>query len=140
MASQFSLSHSSAVRGQIRELTLAEFVAGYAQILLCKDISPSECTTREQHLVSLMYFAQQYEWSAVLNFHGSILLEIERGLQWGDSYLHLESTTLYRHPLQEKSPTASSPAPVLFCNQIGFIYDSRHFCFYIIMQIRHMIS
>jgi len=40
---------------------LAEFVAGYAQILLCKDITPLERTEREKHLVSLMYFAQQYE-------------------------------------------------------------------------------
>ena len=47
------------------ELTLAEFVAGYAQILLCKDITPLERTESEKHLVSLMYFAQQYEWSAV---------------------------------------------------------------------------
>ena len=63
-----------------------------------------------------MYFAQQYEWSAALNFHGSILLEIERGLvQWGDSFLHLESRTLYKHPLQEKSPTSSSSEAVLFC-------------------------
>ena len=98
------------------ELTLAEFMAGYAQILLCKDISPLERTERKKHLVSLMYFAQQYEWSAILNFHGFILLEIERGLvHWGDSYLHLESKTLYGHPLQEKSPTSSSSAPVLFC-------------------------
>ena len=95
------------------ELTLAEFFAGYAQILLCKDISPSERTEHEKHLVSLMYFAQQYEWSAVLNFHSSVLLEIEQGLvQWGDSYLQLESRTLYGHPLQEKSSTSSSPAPV----------------------------
>ena len=99
-----------------KELTLAEFVAGYAQILLCKDISPLEHTEREKHLVSLMYFAQQYEWSAILNFHGSVLLEIERGLvKWGDSYIHLESKTLYGHPLQEKLPTSSSSAPVLFC-------------------------
>ena len=115
------------------ELTLAEFVAGYAQILLCKNISPSERTAREKHLVSLMYFAQQYEWSEVLNFHGSVLLEIERGLvQWGDSYLHLESRTLYGHPLQEKSPTSSSPAPVLIFRdyqreQCGSVKD--HFGF-----------
>ena len=95
---------------------MAEFVAGYAQILLSKDISSQERTEREKHLVSLMYFAQQYEWSAVLNFHGSVLLEIERGLiKWGDSYLHLESRTLYGHPLHEKSPTSASSAPVLFC-------------------------
>ena len=41
------------------ELTLAEFVAEYAQILLCKDISPLERTEREKHLVSLMHIAQQ---------------------------------------------------------------------------------
>ena len=63
-----------------------------------------------------MYFAQQQERSAILNFHGSVLLEIERGLvTWGDEYLHLESRTLYRHPLQEKSLTSSSSAPGLFC-------------------------
>ena len=45
------------------ELTLAEFGAGYVQILLCKDISHLERTAREKHLVSLMYFAQQCEWS-----------------------------------------------------------------------------
>ena len=57
---QFSLSHTSAVRGHsYEELTLAEFVAEYAQVLLCKDISPLERTEREKHLVSLMYFAQQ---------------------------------------------------------------------------------
>ena len=62
-----------------------------------------------------MYFAQQYEWSAIINFHGLVLLEIERGLvKWGDSYLHLESRTLYGHPLQEKSPTSSSSAPFFF--------------------------
>ena len=82
---------------------MAEFVVGYAQILLCKDIRPLERTAREKDLVSFMYFAQQYEWSAVLNFHGFVLLEIERGLvQWGDSNFHLESRTLYGHPLQEK--------------------------------------
>lgn len=97
------------------ELILAEFVAGYVQVL-CKDISPLEWAAREKHQVSSMYFAQQYEWSAVLNFHGSVLLEIERGLvTWGDPFLHLESRTLYGNPLQGKSPTSSSPAPVLFC-------------------------
>ena len=81
---------------------MAEFVAEYAQVLLCKDISPLERTEREKHLVSLTYFAQQQEWSVILNFHGSVLLDIERGLvTWGGFYLHLESRTLYGHPLQE---------------------------------------
>lgn len=90
------------------ELTLAEFMAGYAQILLCKDISPLERTERKKHLVSLMYFAQQYEWSAILNFHGSILLEIEHGLvHWGDS-----SSFGKQNPLP--APTAGEIADFLF--------------------------
>ena len=98
------------------DLTMAEFVAGYAQILLSKNVSALEHTERQRHLVSLMYFAQQYAWSAVLNFHGSVLLEIERGLiTWGDSFLHLESRTLYGHPLQEKPAVQPSQAPTLFC-------------------------
>ena len=54
-----------------------------------------------------MYFAQQYEWHAVLSFHGAVLLEIERGtLVWGDSFIHLESRTLYSHL---KSSTSTHP-------------------------------
>ena len=65
-------------------LTMAEFVAGYAQILQSKDISAFEVSERHKHFVSLMYFAQQFTWSAVLNFQGAVLLEIERGLiKWG---------------------------------------------------------
>ena len=112
----FFVSHERSARSKYEELTLAEFVAGYAQVLVCKDLSSLERTERKKHLVSLIYFAQQCEWSTVLNFHGSVLLEIERGLvQWGESYLYLESRTLYGHPLQGKSPSSSSSAPVLFC-------------------------
>ena len=60
------------------DLSIPEFVAGYAQILQ-QEISPIESTARLRHLVSLMYFAQQFTWSAVLSFHGAVLLEIERG-------------------------------------------------------------
>ena len=107
------------------DLSLAEFVAGYAQILQSKDISALERSERLKHLVSLMYFAQQFEWSAVLNFHGAVLLKIERGLlKWGDSFMHLESRTLYGHPLPDKSSfkssikssvKPSSQVPILFC-------------------------
>ena len=76
------------------ELTLAEFVAGHARVLLSKGLSPLEQTGHQQLLVSLiklMYLAQQYAWSAVLNFHALVLLEIDPGLlTWGDSFLHLE--------------------------------------------------
>ena len=72
------------------DLSMADFVAGYVQILQCKELSPTELSERHKHLVSLMYLALQFEWTAVLSFHGGVLLEIERGLlQWGDSFLHL---------------------------------------------------
>ena len=102
------------------DLTLEEFVAGYGQILQSPDIVESERSARLKLLVSLMYFAQQYEWQAVLSFHGAVLLEIERGLlQWGDSFFHLGSRTLYGHPKTQKSSTSggssSSSTTVLYC-------------------------
>lgn len=98
------------------DLTLEEFVAGYGEILQSPDLPDEEKTARLRHLVSLMYFAQQYEWHAVLSFHGAVLLEIERGtLTWGDSFIHLESRTLYSH-LKAATPTRPKSAmPILFC-------------------------
>ena len=90
------------------ELTLAEFVAGYSQILWSPDLSEVECSSRLKYLVSLMYFSQLYDWQAVSSFHGAVLLEIERGLlKWEDSFLHLESRTLYGH-LKVKKPSTSA--------------------------------
>ena len=108
------------------ELTLAEFVAGYSQILLSPDLSEVERSSRLKHLVSLMYFSQLYDWQAVLSFHGAVLLEIERGLlKWEDSFLHLESRTLYGH-LKAKKPSASASSsatvPVCF---VAIIKEAR---------------
>ena len=99
------------------DLTIEEFVAGYGEILQTPNITEQEKSARLRHLVSLMYFAQQYEWHAVLSFHGAVLLEIERGLlNWGASFIHLESRTLYSHL---KSSTNTRPSkstmPILFC-------------------------
>ena len=102
---------------------MAEFVAGYAQILQSKDISALEMSQRQKHLVSLMYSVQQFTRLAVLNFLGSVVLEIECGLiKWGDIFMHLESRTLYSHPLPEKSTAelpvksgSSKSSPLLSC-------------------------
>lgn len=73
-----SLSLTNARRDiKYDDLTLEEFVAGYGQILPSPDIAEIERSARLKHLVSLMYFAQQYEWQAVLSFHEVVLLEIE---------------------------------------------------------------
>ena len=110
------------------DLTLEEFVAGYGQILQSPDLPEMKRSARLKHLVSLMYFAQQYEWQAVLSFHGAVLLEIERGLlKWGDSLFHLESRTLYGHPKMPKSSTSggssTSSTTVLYCRDF-----QRHQC------------
>ena len=71
------------------ELTLAEFVAGYGQILLSPDLAEVELSSRLKHLVSLMYFSQLFNWQAVLSFHCTVFLEIERGLlKWEGSFPH----------------------------------------------------
>lgn len=83
---------------EYEELTLTEFVAGYSQILLSPDLSEVERSSRLKHLVLLMYFSQLYDSQAVLSFHDVLLLQIEQGLlKWEDSFLHLESCTLYGH-------------------------------------------
>ena len=75
-----------------KDLTIEEFVAGYGEILQTPHITEQEKSARLRHLVSLMYFAQQYKWHAVLSFHGVVLLKIEHGLlNWVDSFIHLES-------------------------------------------------
>ena len=62
-----------------------------------------------------MYFSQLYEWQAVLSFHGAVLLEIERGLlQWGDSFLPLESRTSYGHLKATKPSASASSSAALF--------------------------
>lgn len=79
---------------------MAKFVAGYAQILQSNTISALEISERHTHLVSLMYFSQQFTWQGVLNFHDAVLLEIKHGLiKWGDSFMHLENCMLYGHLL-----------------------------------------
>ena len=125
------------------DLSIPKCVAGYAQILQ-QEISPIESTARLRHLASLMYFAQQFTWSAVLSFHGAVLLEIERGfLKCGDSSFHLESRTLYGHPLPAKAAVGKSAAAILFCrdyqqqacshtqDHVGFIRGERKYVWHI---------
>lgn len=123
--SELSLSH---IGKEVRfeDLTIEEFVAGYSAILILKSISKSEREYRVEHLNSLMYLATVYEWTAVKNFHATVLLEIERGyLQWGQSFLHLEHRTLLgaKKKLHDSKPTdqkrnashGSNSSVVLFC-------------------------
>jgi hypothetical protein len=78
------------------DLSIAEFCAGYMAILKNEEgIGEQDIMIhRISHLKDLMYFATQYKWRSVLNFHAACLLEVERGnLKWGRSFQRLESTT-----------------------------------------------
>ena len=75
------------------ELSLGEFCAGYSAIL--EFTRGSERDHRISHLKELMYLSTKFTWKSILNYHGACLMEIERGhLNWGDSFLILQSTTL----------------------------------------------
>ena len=105
------------------KLCIEEFVAGYTSILHAGDIAASEKRAREAHLIHLMYLAQTYEWSAVLAYHGTVLLEIERGrARWGDSFHHLDARVLqgrFKGSLSRSTGSSTSSGskdrPVLFC-------------------------
>ena len=63
----------------IRDLSLAEFCAGYAVIIQnCK--IPSQKEQLLQHFQDLMTLASSYKWSAVCSFHSKVLRSIELGL------------------------------------------------------------
>ena len=75
------------------ELSIAEFCAGYSAIL--EFAKGDEKKYHIIHLKELMFLATKFTWKSILNYHGACLMEIERGhLNWGDSFLVLQSTTL----------------------------------------------
>ena len=90
-------------------LSLDEFVAGYSTILQSSRPDSREFVALLEHLVSLMYLAGRYQWKAVLNFHGAVLLDIERGrARWGDAFAHLEARTLHGYLKVSKGTRDSS--------------------------------
>ena len=106
-------------------LTLDEFVAGYSSILQSLDPSTKEFKARLAHLNSLMYLCGRYEWRAVLDFHGAVLLDIERGRgNWGDSFSYLESRTLHGNLKSSDARNFSEgvPSPAQGRFQSGVFY------------------
>ena len=78
---------------KFEELSIGEFCAGYTNIL--RSAKGSERKYRLEHLEELMYLSTQYHWRNVLNYHGAVLIEIERGNKfWGDAFQSLRDTTL----------------------------------------------
>ena len=76
------------------DLSISEFVAGYVTILGDEDCEIKRAF-RSEHLIELMYLSTRFKWKNVLDYHGAVLEEIERGrLKWGSSFQLLQSTTL----------------------------------------------
>lgn len=112
------------------DLKLDEFVAGYATILQTLNKSSIEYKARLEHLISLMYLCSRYKWEAVLNYHGAVLLDIERGrINWGDSFSYLEPRSLHGQLKESFSPNErsctssnsvkSTPNSIFFCGDFN---------------------
>ena len=92
--SQVGLVYLSQDKGY-KELTIAEFSAGYASILQLPSISDTERNTRLDHFIGLIYLVTQFTWRAVHEFHTAVLFEIEYShARWGDSFSDLETRLL----------------------------------------------
>jgi len=124
--SELSLSYVSKDVGY-DDLTIEEFVAGFTTIMSLPQTTALEGRARLQHLTRLMYLATQYEWSAVRDFHATVLLEIERGsLTWNDSFSHIEQQALIGRvkvrPLSSTTPKTNldvKMSGVLFCRDFN---------------------
>ena len=102
-----------------------------------------------------MYSASVYDWGAVLDFHATVLTEIEHGnRKWGDSFIDIEAKVLHQarsaaaissvYSQSSNSSSSMSRARVLFykpyqsgkCNKAkehsGFVSGKKctvgHFC------------
>lgn len=83
-----------------RELDLASLVAGELSIINSEDVSSDEKFGRIELLKATAYHSKTFNWADVLNFHGTCLLEVEKGeRKWGgrDTFLAVEASTLYSH-------------------------------------------
>ena len=84
-------------------LDIKKFVAGELEVVLSKRISASEKMGRLKLLKKIMYFANIYEWKALLKFYAAWVRRIEIGLsQWSDSSAEIETPMLACFPLRNK--------------------------------------
>ncbi len=119
-------------------LSIAQFVAGYTAIVSELPRASEQRQHRLEHLQDLMYYSCSFPWKAVLDFHGAVLIEIERGRrQWGDSFRDLDTHLFHA---RNSNPTVSTTEahskisrdaggrrPQWFCSkyQIGQCDDGR---------------
>lgn len=94
------------------ELSQSEFGAGYIGILETLHPLSVEYQARIAHYKTLMYYSTMYSWKAVLDLHGAVLHDIERGnRKWGDNFSQLEVMMLHHAaPRTHQSRRESSPS------------------------------
>ena len=71
---------------------------GYTTILHSHFLLTKEIQVHEQRLIHLLYLAITYKWQAVLAYHGTVLLEVERRhAAWSALFHHLDARMLQGH-------------------------------------------
>ncbi len=105
-------------------LDLGLLVAGETQHMLVNNPPSEEVTGRLRLLQLVAYHSKTYTWQSCLNFHGSVLLDIERGLRtWSDNnFQALEAQSLYQNPLNRGNLSSKSKSSQLETSQNGTLF------------------
>lgn len=80
------------------DLDFASLVAGEITVINAADTPADEKYGRLELLKTTAYHSKNFPWQDVLNFHGTCLLEVEKGERtWGgrETFLTVETSTLY---------------------------------------------
>ena len=109
-------------------LSIPEFVAGFSAILQKPKLPDIERKARTKHLKDLMYLATIHKWNVVLEFHASVLCEIERGhLTWSDSFDSLMSRFLATHSSNNSASGSRSSSNSTAGGTSSRIFFCRHY-------------
>ena len=85
-------------------LNIKMFVAGEREVILSKRIGASEKLGRLKLLKTMMYFANIYEWKALLRFYVAWVRRIEIGLsKWSDNLSEIETPMFACFPLKNRN-------------------------------------
>lgn len=108
------------------DLSISEFVAGTAKILLLPEITDDEKRNRTEHLHYLMYLSSYNDWTVVRNMYGAALKDIQCNLRkWSDSLSGLKDLLLQQSQAPRSMPvsTASTSAAAnqsYWCRKFNF--------------------
>ena len=109
---------------EFMSLDMKMFIAGEIEIVLGTRTPSAEKAGRLKLLRKLMYFANIYEWSALLRFYAAWVRKIEVGLStWSDDPSEIETPMLARYTLnknkginmQVKSSSSRNSEQVWWC-------------------------